>query len=208
MDTDDADIDDFEVRSNNVVDAIEAVESAVAKVERAINDKWSSAAMIGWIFLAAIFWDLPGNMWHSKWRYEIEYSVAADQVVADTRPHDCAFLAAPLGEKYCHYDREVSTWHRATSTTGNQLVSYDDSKIQGVGYPIGFDERIRSHFSLIPDRSSIFFRINTCKSVSKQTTLTPFRISTYAKPGEGDGLVLSSSVFSVSQWPIPVCSGG
>ena len=31
------------------------------------------------------------------------------------------------------------------------------------------------------------FRINTCKSVSKQTTLTPFRITTYAKPrGRGN----------------------
>jgi hypothetical protein len=29
------------------------------------------------------------------------------------------------------------------------------------------------------------FRINTCKSVSKQTTLTPFIINTYEKPGRG-----------------------
>jgi hypothetical protein len=29
------------------------------------------------------------------------------------------------------------------------------------------------------------FRINTCKSVSKQRTLTPFRINTYKKTGEG-----------------------
>jgi hypothetical protein len=27
------------------------------------------------------------------------------------------------------------------------------------------------------------FRINTCKSVSKQRTLTTFRMNTYAKPG-------------------------
>jgi hypothetical protein len=30
-----------------------------------------------------------------------------------------------------------------------------------------------------------FFRINTCKSVSKQMTLTPFRMNTYEKRGEG-----------------------
>src|SRR6266852_7425557 len=29
------------------------------------------------------------------------------------------------------------------------------------------------------------FRINTCKSVSKQTTLTIFRMNTYEKQGEG-----------------------
>src|SRR3989442_6554018 len=31
------------------------------------------------------------------------------------------------------------------------------------------------------------FRINTCKSVSKQMTLTPFRINTYEKHGAGGG---------------------
>jgi hypothetical protein len=30
-----------------------------------------------------------------------------------------------------------------------------------------------------------FFRINTCESVSKQITLTIFRINTYEKQGEG-----------------------
>jgi hypothetical protein len=29
------------------------------------------------------------------------------------------------------------------------------------------------------------FRMNTCKSVSRQTTLTTFRMNTYEKPGEG-----------------------
>src|SRR5258708_25956975 len=34
-------------------------------------------------------------------------------------------------------------------------------------------------------RVTYSFRINTCKSVSKQTTLTPFRMNTYEKQGEG-----------------------
>ncbi len=33
--------------------------------------------------------------------------------------------------------------------------------------------------------ASISLRINTCKSVSKQTTLTPFRMNTCEKRGEG-----------------------
>lgn len=33
-----------------------------------------------------------------------------------------------------------------------------------------------------------FIRINTCKSVTKQTTLTPFRMNTYAKPRGGLGI--------------------
>jgi len=40
------------------------------------------------------------------------------------------------------------------------------------------------------------FRINTCKSVSKQTTLTSFRITTYEKQGEG----------GTPSSPCPLCS--
>jgi hypothetical protein len=36
---------------------------------------------------------------------------------------------------------------------------------------------------LLPDTSHKPFIINTCKSVSKQTTLTTFRINTYKKTG-------------------------
>ena len=43
----------------------------------------------------------------------------------------------------------------------------------------------RPNIILVPCKS---FRINTCKSVSKQATLTSFRINTYKKPGgEGEG---------------------
>src|SRR5258708_29597441 len=34
-------------------------------------------------------------------------------------------------------------------------------------------------------RATYSFRINTCKSVSKQMTLTPFRMNTYEKEGGG-----------------------
>src|SRR6266436_1889274 len=37
------------------------------------------------------------------------------------------------------------------------------------------------------------FTINTCKSVSKQTTLTPFRMNTYEKQGGGGGSKLTSN---------------
>ncbi len=124
--TDDDERDDM--RAANVVDAVERVEHAVGRLEYAIKDKWSNLTGLVWVLLVILLWDVPGYMWHSKLRYELEYSLNADQVIAGKRPHDCAFLAAPLGEKYCHYDREVSTLRRGTSTTGNRLVSYDEGK--------------------------------------------------------------------------------
>ena len=57
------------------------------------------------------------------------------------------------------------------------------------------------------------FRMNTCKSVSKQRTLTPFRMNTYAKTGGGRCLLLTSHPLqtrrgsslrsAVGAWPAP-----
>ena|SRR5258708_38311927 len=44
------------------------------------------------------------------------------------------------------------------------------------------------------------FRINTCKSVSKQRTLTPFRMNTYEKQGVGGP---SSGEYLVSLGAVP-----
>src|SRR6266481_4294715 len=57
--------------------------------------------------------------------------------------------------------------------------------------------RVHPKGSARPDHSAQFwcnvspFRINTCKGVSKQTTLTLFRINTYEKTGGGGPLLTS-----------------
>jgi hypothetical protein len=86
-------------------------------------------AVFGWLWVEA------GDLWHGKWRYAMTYGVSSDNVIVDSHPHDCAFVAAPFGEKYCHYDREVSTLRRATSSTGNPIVSYDEGKTWNVIEP-------------------------------------------------------------------------
>ena len=59
------------------------------------------------------------------------------------------------------------------------------------------------HFS-----SAKLFRINTCTSVSKQRTLSPFRMNTYAKPPGGEGALppvcsypADPRIGSASKWP-------
>src|SRR5882762_1492766 len=55
-----------------------------------------------------------------------------------------------------------------------------------------------SHDLFAPSKPSAkSFTICTCKTVSKQSTLTPFRINTYEKTGEG--VVGSSSLASDTQ---------
>lgn len=36
-----------------------------------------------------------------------EYSVPADKVVVDKKPHGCDYNDAPLGEKHCHFEKVV-----------------------------------------------------------------------------------------------------
>ena|ERR1022692_3157359 len=120
---------DIESAVQDVRSAVSDVESAVEKVEQAVKDKWPS---IAWVGLALLFWIvtswIPSINWHGKWRYALTYGVSSDKVHIAEMPHDCAFLAAPLGEKYCHHERVVATLRWATSTAGHPIVSYDEGK--------------------------------------------------------------------------------
>ena len=63
--------------------------------------------------------------------------------------------------------------------------SYANTRDRGVTPPPKFFSPLATRHSPLPLTP---FRINTCKSVSKQTTLTSFRINTYEKRGEGGPL--------------------
>jgi hypothetical protein len=107
---------------------LDAVHTAIKAVETAVKDR---PITIGSVFGAIIFlwlWSLASDFSHSKYRYAVWYGTSADKVFFDKRPHDCAFLAAPLGAKYCSYERNVSTVRWATSQAGNPIISYDEGK--------------------------------------------------------------------------------
>jgi hypothetical protein len=119
----------------DVEEAVERVETAVQEaaqsIERAIKENsWSSAFPVVWIgllvYLVCAY--VPGEVWHSKWRYELQYDVESSKIQYDKEPHDCEFLTAPLGNKHCHYERSVATLRWATSTTGLPIASFDDGK--------------------------------------------------------------------------------
>ncbi len=100
--------------AERVDDAAARIERALERVEAAIKDRLSTAQMLGILAIVALAWSVLGAIWHSKWRYAAEYSVRTEDVYVQSEPHDCAFFAAPLGGKYCHYERTVSTVRWAT----------------------------------------------------------------------------------------------
>jgi hypothetical protein len=116
--------------------AVQSVEQAVGRVESAVKNKWASLQML-FVYIIGyyVLFILPPSIWHAQWRYAIEYGVASSDVHAETKPHDCNFLAAPLGNKYCHYERLVSTLRWSTSTTGNPIASFDEGKTWNIFTP-------------------------------------------------------------------------
>jgi hypothetical protein len=47
--------------------------------------------------------------WPEKQRLANEYKVSQDQVFIEPQPHGCDFDDAPLGNKYCHFKKVLST---------------------------------------------------------------------------------------------------
>src|SRR6266446_7625168 len=82
-----------------------------------------------------------------------------------------------------------------------QSLAASFAKTPGVGVP----QHIRAtHYPLLTTRSPLTtFRINTCKSVSKQRTLTTFRINTCEKQGEGG---IRVCVATLLPWQVLVIS--
>ena len=117
---------DTELRFENpVVEAIGEVQIAVHRVEKAIEKKFSIVQFFISVIVILFFWSLAKDAWYSKWRLGWAYGVPAENVQLEKAPNDCKFLAAPIGEKYCHYNREITTIRWSRSKMGEAIESYD-----------------------------------------------------------------------------------
>jgi len=135
---DDYETDESQVEKLEDVEyAVTGVEEAIRRVELAIKDQWTTGKIVAVLIVVYLLLSWTFDIWYSKWRYALSYGVDADKVTIDTRPHDCNFLAAPIGDKYCDYERQVSTVRWATSMEGNPIVSYDEGKTWDTFTPDG-----------------------------------------------------------------------
>src|SRR6266849_7020273 len=95
------------------------------------------------------------------------------ELVRCTEAQKCLFVS-PLPATLTH----------SVSRKSFPCHSYANTRDTGATAPRFFSPLATRHSPLPSDGFSISFTINTCKSVSKQTTLTPFRINTYEKHRE------------------------
>jgi len=133
------DVDDVSAPGEHLVTAIEEVKSAVEEVTRAVekvqhaveSKESGSRTLFLWIFFASLWILIPSwldSAWHSKYRYSFQYDLPEEKITIESKPHDCNFFAAPLGAKYCEYERRVQVIYWSTSTTGAPIVSVDSGK--------------------------------------------------------------------------------
>jgi hypothetical protein len=95
-------------------------------IQRAIEDSNSS---FGWQAIVVIVWLVMAGshaLWHSKMRYSWWYDVKYDQVTAEKEPTDCDFIRAPIGDKGCYYEPQVSTVRVKTVYLDFQRGSVND----------------------------------------------------------------------------------
>jgi hypothetical protein len=59
----------------------------------------------------------------SRWAYALQYDTETQYVVIDPQSHDCEFFKAPIGNKYCHFNRTVTT-KTGDGSVNNKTVVY------------------------------------------------------------------------------------
>ena len=62
-------------------------------------------AVLPYVIQEGAVWLAPG----STFGYAIKYEVPKDKVYVESEPHDCEWGKAPLGNKYCHFEKVVAT---------------------------------------------------------------------------------------------------
>jgi hypothetical protein len=122
--------------NDDVVGVLQDIQHAVGRVENAVKRRWTTVQWAGVLLIGIFLWSLPERIWYSKWRYAVANGLNVDNVFIQPKPHGCAFLASPLGEKYCHYERRVETSSEKVCPTGFTLTSSADGCYDS-SYPYG-----------------------------------------------------------------------
>ena len=66
--------------------------------------------VLGWMVVAGIvIYFLYNTFAPDKTKLANQYNIPESQILIDPKPHGCDFDDAPLGNKHCHYEKNVQT---------------------------------------------------------------------------------------------------
>ena len=102
------------IRVSDVSDEISDLRDEIVEVHKAVHantfSRWVVVFVVFCCFFSplGIIWRLVSEPFHTKFAYSVWYSTSTDNVIVADHPHDCSFLTPPIGEKWCHYKRDVA----------------------------------------------------------------------------------------------------
>jgi hypothetical protein len=76
----------------------------------------------------AVTWLCPDSEWAYRLRYSLDSDFNGATFEVRSIPHDCEFLTAPIGGKYCHYNKRAVITRIRTNESGRRFYSLDDGK--------------------------------------------------------------------------------
>jgi hypothetical protein len=76
-----------------------------------------------WLIVTIVRSNMTWFFPQSPWAYAIEYDTESQDVILEPKPHDCEFFKAPIGSKYCHFNRVVNT-HAGDASVNNKTLVY------------------------------------------------------------------------------------
>jgi hypothetical protein len=94
------------------------------------------------LIVAGGFFAFGNSGWSNSIWYAAEYGVGFSDVTTDTKPNDCDFIHAPLGDKGCSYKAHVKVYNAdgvlvagenapqygSDTKTAKPIISYDGGK--------------------------------------------------------------------------------
>lgn len=89
----------------------------------------SVVVLVVFVFAGFALWDgVRDSDWLAKAQARSKYGVTDSKIqIEGTRPHDCDFLTAPIGEKHCSYEREyLADWF--TLSTTHEPIEYGNDQ--------------------------------------------------------------------------------
>jgi hypothetical protein len=113
-----------------IVGAVALVRVAIpAKTQQLLEQVGGWVVGVGMLYGVGGYvadWMFPDKPLAIKWRYSLESKVNDPVYLIDKRPHNCEFMSAPIGDKHCHYDREVAIF----SNNGHSIVNVTWTKVE------------------------------------------------------------------------------
>jgi hypothetical protein len=106
------------------------------------KNEFPLGGLIGVSIFALIVWFVLPTSWTDPFLYSTEYTITTEQVHWNTKPADCDWGHAPLGDKGCHFKKTVTAFNAAgevvggddaptygnDTKTGKPIISYDKGK--------------------------------------------------------------------------------